>query len=198
MAKQFDRMLPEHVAFIERQKVFFTASAAPDGRVNVSPKGLDTLRVLDDATIGYLDLTGSGNESAAHLRVSPRLTLMFCAFEGPPMILRLYGEGRVLRLGAPAFEERAARFPRLPGARQIIELHVELVQTSCGFGVPLMAFQEDRTALTRQAEAWGPDGLADYWRRKNVRSIDGLPTGLFDDDEEAVGAGAGTEGAAPK
>ncbi|MFC4456351.1 pyridoxamine 5'-phosphate oxidase family protein [Deinococcus sonorensis] len=183
MAKQFARMLPEHVTFIEQQRLFFTASAAPDGRVNVSPKGLDTLRVLDDATVAYLDLTGSGNESAAHLRVSPRFTLMFCAFEGAPLVLRLYGVGRVLRPGTPEFDRRAAHFTMLPGARQIIEVRVELVQTSCGFGVPVMTFQEDRTALTRQAEAWGPDGLTDYWRRKNVRSIDGLPTGLFREDE---------------
>jgi hypothetical protein len=165
MAKQFDRMLPEHVTFIQQQRLFFTASAAPDGRVNVSPKGLDTLRVFDETTVAYLDLTGSGNESAAHLRVSPRFTLMFCAFEGAPMILRLYG------------------VTVLPGARQIIELQVELVQTSCGFGVPVMTVQEDRTALTRQAEAWGPDGLMDYWQRKNLSSIDGLPTGLLGEDE---------------
>jgi predicted pyridoxine 5'-phosphate oxidase superfamily flavin-nucleotide-binding protein len=183
MAKQFDRMLPEHVTFIQQQRLFFTASAAPDGRVNVSPKGLDTLRVFDETTVAYLDLTGSGNESAAHLRVSPRFTLMFCAFEGAPMILRLYGVGRVLRLGTPEFDARAAHFTVLPGARQIIELQVELVQTSCGFGVPVMTVQEDRTALTRQAEAWGPDGLMDYWQRKNLSSIDGLPTGLLGEDE---------------
>ena len=181
MAKQFDRILPEHAEFIARQRVFFTASAAPEGRVNVSPKGLDTLRVLDERTVAYLDLTGSGNETAAHLRLAPRLTLMFCAFDGPPLILRLYGEGRALRAGSAAFAARAAAFDLLPGARQIVELRVDLVQTSCGFGVPLFEFREDRAALTRQAEAWGPDGLADYRRRKNARSIDGFPAGLDDD-----------------
>ncbi|WP_216323895.1 pyridoxamine 5'-phosphate oxidase family protein [Deinococcus aestuarii] len=180
MAKQFDRILPEHAQFIARQHVFFTGSAAPEGRVNISPRGLDTLRVLDDHTVAYLDLTGSGNETAAHLRLSPRLTLMFCAFEGPPLILRLYGTGRTLALGTPEFEARAPAFTLLPGTRQITELRVDLVQTSCGFGVPLLDFREDRTALTRQAEAWGEDGLRDYWGRKNLRSIDGFPTGLLD------------------
>lgn len=186
MAKQFDRILPEHAAFIARQHLFFTGSAAPDGRVNISPKGLDTLRLLGDRTVAYLDLTGSGNETAAHLRLSPRLTLMFCAFEGPPLILRLYGTGRSLGLGTPEFEDRAGAFTLLAGTRQIIEVQVDLVQTSCGFGVPLLDFREDRTALTRQAEAWGEAGLRDYWKRKNLSSIDGFPTGLRDepDDED--------------
>lgn len=179
-------MLPAHMEFIAQQRVFFTASAAPDGHVNLSPKGLDTLRLFDDRTLAYLDLTGSGNETAAHLRRMPRLTLMFCAFEGPPLILRLYGEGRVWRLGSPEFEARSAAFTLLPGARQMIELRVDLVQTSCGFGVPLLEFKEDRTALPRQAQAWGEDGLLDYWQRKNVRSIDGFPTGLLEQDDDVA------------
>lgn len=186
MAKQFDRILPEHADFIQRQHLFFTGSAAHDGRVNISPRGLDTLRLLDDHTVVYLDLTGSGNETAAHLRLSPRLTLMFCAFEGPPLILRLYGTGRAFSLGSPEFEARAGAFTLLPGTRQIVELQVNLVQTSCGFGVPLMDFREDRTALTRQAEVWGESGLHDYWERKNLRSIDGFPTGLLDEFNEKI------------
>lgn len=186
MAKQYDRILPQHAEFIRGQHIFFTASAAPDGRVNLSPKGLDTLRLLDDHTVAYLDLTGSGNETAAHLRRSPRLTLMFCAFEGPPTILRLYGMGQAFSLGSPEFESRAGAFDLLPGARQIIELRVDLVQTSCGFGVPQLEFREDRTALTRQAEVWGESGLHDYWQRKNLRSLDGFPTGLLDESEASV------------
>lgn len=178
MARQYDRILPEHAAFITQQHVFFTGSAALEGRVNISPKGLDTLRLFDEHTAAYLDLTGSGNETAAHLQLCPRLTLMFCAFEGPPLILRLYGQARALALGTPEFEARAPAFTLLPGTRQIIELDVDLVQTSCGFGVPLLDHQEDRTALTRQAEVWGEDGLKAYWQRKNLRSIDGFPTGL--------------------
>lgn len=181
MAQQFDHILPQHAAFIARQHIFFTASAAPEGHVNVSPKGLDTFRLFDEHTVAYLDLTGSGNETAAHLRRSPRLTLMFCAFDGSPLILRLYGEGRALGVGTPAFAERASAFTLLPGTRQIIEVRVDLVQTSCGFGVPLFDYQGERTALTRQAEAWGEAGLLDYWTRKNLRSIDGYETGLLDE-----------------
>ncbi|WP_019587905.1 pyridoxamine 5'-phosphate oxidase family protein [Deinococcus apachensis] len=191
MAKQFDRILPEHAAFIARQPLFFTGSAAPGGRVNISPKGLDTLRLFGDRTAAYLDLTGSGNETAAHLRLSPRLTLMFCAFEGPPLILRLYGTARVLALGTPEFGARAPTFTLLPGTRQIVELDVDLVQTSCGFGVPLLDFREDRSALTRQAEAWGEDGLRSYWERKNQQSIDGFPTGLLERSGDASPASEG-------
>ncbi|MGI8748463.1 MAG: pyridoxamine 5'-phosphate oxidase family protein, partial [Deinococcus sp.] len=149
------------------------------------------LRLLDDRRAAYLDLTGSGNETAAHLRRAPRLTLMFCAFGGAPLILRLYGTGRAFPLGTPGFEERARSFERLSGARQIIELEVDLVQTSCGFGVPLLDFREERTALTRQAEAWGEAGLRDYWARKNRVSIDGFPTGLL---EEPAGPGSDESG----
>lgn len=184
MAKQFDRILPEHATFIAHQHIFFTASAAPEGHVNVSPKGLDTLRLFDDHTAAYIDLTGSGNETAAHLRLSPRLTLMFCAFEGPPLILRLYGKGRALRLGTTEFEQRAQAFTLLPGTRQIIELHVDLVQTSCGFGVPCFDHREERSALTRQAESWGEAGLLDYWTRKNLHSIDGYPTNLLGEPDD--------------
>lgn len=179
MAKQFARIEETHRAFIMRQRVFFTASAAAEGRVNVSPKGLDTLRVLDANRIAYLDLTGSGNETAAHLAATGRLTLMFCAFEGPPMILRLYGQGRVLRKGSAGYAELLPEFgPELPGSRQIIVLDVDLVQTSCGYAVPLLEYRGDRPGLIRWAEAKGQDGIEAYWREWNTRSIDGLPTGM--------------------
>ena len=179
MAKRFARMEASHLAFILRQRVFFTASAAAEGRVNVSPKGLDTLRVLDAGRVAYLDLTGSGNETAAHLAATGRLTLMFCAFEGPPTILRLYGRGRVLRRGTAGYAGLLPRFgPEPPGARQIVVLEVELVQTSCGYAVPLLEYRGDRPNLTRWAEAKGQDGIEAYWRERNARGIDGLPTGM--------------------
>jgi len=185
MAKQFPRIEAAHRDFILRQRVFFTASAAASGRVNVSPKGLDALRVLGENEVAYLDRTGSGNETAAHLRADGRLTLMFCAFEGPPMILRLYGRGRVLRRASPEYsrllaDEFAGEEP--VGARQMVALDVDLVQTSCGFGVPLFEYGGERASLTRWAEAKGEAGLEAYRREKNARSMDGLPTGLPDDD----------------
>lgn len=175
MGKLFDSIQDTHRAFIEKQKIFFVASAAQTGRVNVSPKGLDTLRVLDEHTVAYLDLTGSGNETAAHLQQTPRLTLMFCAFEGNPVILRLYGQGTVHRLGTEAYNALAHRFPVLPGARQIIVLHVETVQTSCGFAVPVFQYEEDRPKLIEWAVNKGEAGLATYYAEKNTKSIDGFP-----------------------
>lgn len=183
MAKQFPRIEPEHQAFLMRQKVFFTASAAADGRVNLSPKGLDALRVLGPEAVCYLDRTGSGNETAAHLRADGRLTIMTCAFEGPPLILRLYGRGRILRRGGADYAALLASAfggEEPPGARHIVHLAVELVQTSCGFGVPLFDYVEERPVLTRWAAAKGEAGLEAYRREKNQLSIDGLPTGLLE------------------
>ena len=169
MAKQFSCIETAHRDFISRQKIFFTASAAADSRVNLSPRSTDALRVLDNGRVAYLDLTGSGNETAAHLRADGRLTIMFCAFEGAPNILRLYGRGRVLRRGSPEYsrlldDEFAGAEP--VGARQIVILDVGLVQTSCGFGVPLFNYAGERPTLTRWAEAKGESGLAAYWRDK--------------------------------
>jgi hypothetical protein len=184
MAKQFARIEPAHQSFIERQRLFFTGTAAQDGRVNVSPKGLDSLRVLGPDRVAYLDLTGSGNEAAAHLRASGRMTLMFCAFEGPPLILRLYGHGRALARGTAAYDELLPRWPSEPlGARQIVLLEVDLVQTSCGYGVPLFDYRAERPSLQRWSEGKGEEGLAAYRRQHNARSLDGLPTGI----EEPVG-----------
>ena len=183
MARQFPRIEPAHRDFLLRQKVFFTASAAADGRVNVSPKGLGALRVLGENAVCYLDHTGSGNETAAHLLASGRLTLMTCAFDGPPLILRLYGQGRILPRGGADYAALLADAfdgTEPAGARHIVHLTVDLVQTSCGFGVPLFDYVEERPTLTRWAEAKGEAGLAAYRREKNTRSLDGRPTGLPD------------------
>ena len=185
MAKQFPAIDDRLRAFIEDQRIFFAASAAAGGRVNVSPRGTEALRILGPDAAAYLDLTGSGNETAAHLRADGRLTLMFCAFAGAPMILRLYGRGCVLRRGSDAYRDLLARAfegREPPGARQIVRLDIDLVQTSCGYGVPLFESAGDRAGLARWAEAEGEDGLDAYRREKNLLSMDGLPTGLLDDE----------------
>lgn len=187
MAKQFPVLDERLIAFIGRQHIFFTASAAADARVNVSPRGAEAFRVIEPDVVAYLDLTGSGNETAAHLRADGRLTVMFCAFEGAPMILRLYGRGEVLHRGSAAYGDllAAAFGGREPaGARQIVRLAIDLVQTSCGYGVPLFDFREPRPNLDRWAREKGEAGLDAYRRLKNTRSMDGLPTGLFDEDAQ--------------
>ena len=178
MGKQFKSIEPEHQSFIERQKIFFVASAAPQGRVNMSPKGMSTLRVLGENDVAYLDTTGSGSETRAHLMASDdkRLTIMFCAFEGDPVILRLYGQAQSLARGTPDYKKLLPLFEELPGARQIVRLAVDLVQTSCGLGVPLFDYREDRPNLPRYWTAQGTEKLQKYWRLKNMQSIDGLPT----------------------
>lgn len=185
MAKMFERIEPAHAAFVSAQRIFFTASAAATGRVNISPRGADAFRVLDPNTVAYLDETGSGNETAAHLRLSGRLTVMFCGFENVPMILRLYGMGSALPRGTPAYEALLASAydgKEPPGARQIIRLSVDLVQTSCGYGVPLFHYKEARPTLRRWAENKGDEGVAAYRRLKNTRSIDGFETGVVADE----------------
>jgi hypothetical protein len=165
-------------AFIEAQPLFFVATAplAPDGHVNLSPKGLDTFLVLSSSRVAYLDLTGSGNETAAHLLENGRVTIMFCSFSGPPRILRLYGRGRSVLPGDDEWQALRERFRDFPGVRQIIIADVDRVQTSCGFGVPVMEPARERDTLLRWAEAKGANGIADYQRTRNALSIDGLPT----------------------
>ena len=182
VGKQFQAIDDGHRAFIAAQKIFFVASAAPTGRVNVSPKGMSTLRVLGANEVAYLDTTGSGNETAAHLTHggNPRLTIMMCAFDGEPVILRLYGRGTSHMRGSPAYRDLHARLgvEEMPGARQIVHLAVEMVQTSCGMGVPLFDYKEDRENLARYWSKQAPGNLEKYWNLKNMRSIDGLPTGI--------------------
>jgi hypothetical protein len=173
MLEELDDRLVE---WIGRQPMFFVATAPSDGgRVNVSPKGHDTLRIVDHRTVQYLDLTGSGVETIAHVRENGRITLMLCAFEGPPQILRLWGRGEVIGVDQEGFEAAAAPFPELPGRRAVITVHLEGVQTSCGYAVPLMDVVGERDTLLRWAERKGDDGLATYWSTKNHRSVDGLP-----------------------
>jgi Pyridoxamine 5'-phosphate oxidase len=166
-------------AFIQDQHFFFVATAAPDGRVNLSPKGLDSLRVVSQTKILWLNLSGSGNETAAHLRESPRMTLMFCAFDGEARILRVYGQAKTIHPGDADWASAIAQFPSMAGSRQIFELTIDLVQTSCGSGVPLMQFVEQRgpTEMLPFFEEMGEEGVQAYWKRKNMLSIDGKITG---------------------
>ncbi len=166
--------------FIEAQKMFFAATAASDGRVNISPKGLDSLRVLSETKIIWLSLTGSGNETASHLRQHPRMTLMFCAFEGEARILRVYGSARAIYPDDPGWNDFLQNFPAMAGSRQVFELDIELVQTSCGTGVPLMHFVAERgpVELLPFYEKMGREGVRAYWSRKNSVSLEGKATGI--------------------
>jgi len=181
MAKFSAALTPALQNFVLRQKIYFVASAPATGRVNLSPKGMDTFRVLTPKRVGYLDATGSGNETSAHLTENGRMTLMFCAFEGAPMILRLYGRGRVVRPHHGDWTQLRPLFgPSLPGERQIILTEIESVQTSCGFAAPFFEYQGERPQLREWAERKGTEGVTTYWSEKNAVSIDGQPTGIFD------------------
>ena len=179
MGSRYPAIGLEHRAFIERQPMYFVATAAPDGRVNVSPKGMDSLRILEPDRVIWLNGTGSGNETAAHLLEHPRMTLMFCAFEGKPLILRLYGQARAVHPRDADWLELKSLLPDMVGARQIFDLTVDLVQSSCGMAVPLMDFQMQREDLS---DHWRKNtDLDGYWTRKNVVSLDGKPTRLLGD-----------------
>lgn len=176
MAERFDALGDDHRRFIERQPVFFVATAAREGRVNLSPKGGPSLAVLAPDRILWLSLTGSGNETAAHLLDTNRITLMWCAFEGPPLILRVYGRATAIHPEDAAWAACAEAIPPPLGARQYFDVAVELVQTSCGYAVPRMDYVEDRCALAKWAEKKGEDGLREYRAETNATSLDGLPT----------------------
>lgn len=181
MARFHPALEEKHRAFIAAQKIFFTATGMSGARFNLSPKGMDSLRVLSDRCVAYLDLTGSGNETAAHLRHDGRMTMMWCSFDTDPLILRVYGRGRVVRRQDAEWSALRRRFPDLPGERQLIVLDVDSVQTSCGYAVPKYAYLGERETLARWVEKKGPVGLLEYWREKNQVSIDGLPTHLLED-----------------
>lgn len=180
MAKFNDHLNDKLAQFVQEQKIFFTGTAAADGRVNVSPKGTDTLKVLNDKQIVWLNLTGSGNETAAHLKAINRITLMFCAFDGPPLILRIYGKAKTIHRQDSEWEAYYANFTPDKGARNIFLVEIESVQTSCGFAVPLMDYKEDRDLLTKAMSKKTDKEIEAYWEEKNSISIDGLPTGIND------------------
>jgi len=180
MAKQYSEITDKLKQFIEAQKIYFVGTATADSRINISPKGMDSLRILSPNRVLWLNVTGSGNETAAHVQENPRMTLMFAALDGNPMILRLYGQASVVHRNDPEWENLLALFKPLPGTRQIFDLTVDLVQTSCGMGVPLFDFSGDREQLNTWASKKGDEGIQAYWKEKNQQTIDGLPSHIVE------------------
>ena len=180
MAKFFTKLGTEHRNFINQQKIFFTATASHQGRVNISPKGMDTFCCLSETVFAYLDLTGSGNETAAHVENDGRITIMFCSFEKQPLILRIYGRGTIVHRHDEGWMKYYPFFKPQLGARQIILLNIESVQTSCGFSIPFYEYKEERPTLIEWSKKKGEQGLEKYWQEKNQTSIDGLPTHLLE------------------
>ena len=180
MAKVYPHITDELADFIRQQHLFFVATAPlnEEGHVNLSPKGLNSFRILSPLRVGYLDMTGSGIETASHLQENGRITFMFCAFEGYPNVLRLYGTGRTVLPGTPEWDEISPQFELYYGARQIIVADLNRVHTACGYAVPLMEYAGERDQLQRWAAAKGDDGLVEYRQEKNLCSIDGLPSPL--------------------
>ncbi|MEM9000590.1 MAG: pyridoxamine 5'-phosphate oxidase family protein [Bacteroidota bacterium] len=179
MGKKSDHLTARQIDFITRQPLFFVATAMEDGRINLSPKGLDSLRVIDGTKVIWLNLTGSGNETAAHLLNNNRITLMYCAFEGAPMILRLYGTAKIYHQYDDFWNEHIDLFPTIAGSRQLIDITIDLVQTSCGMGVPFMEYKGQRDGLVEWAGQQGTEGIQDYWEKKNKVSLDGHSTNII-------------------
>jgi hypothetical protein len=180
MGKFHDHIHPAHADFIRGQHIFFVATSPlkAEGRVNLSPKGLDCFRVLSERKVGYMDLVSSGNETSAHTRENGRITFMFCSFGEKPLILRLYGKGKAVLKGTPQWEEYAPHFQIYPSTRQLIIAEIDLVQTSCGFGVPKYVYEGERDIHFEWAEGKGEDGLNEYMQKNNLISLDGLHTYL--------------------
>jgi len=179
MGKHHDGLSEQHIEFISAQKIFFVGTATADSRVNISPKGMDSLRILSNKRVAWLNVTGSGNETAAHVQCCPRMTLMFCAFDGPPLILRLYGSAKAIHRNDAEWGNLLPMFELPPGARQIFDLSVELVQSSCGMAVPEFAYTGERELLNEWASQKGDVGLRQYWEEKNQLSLDGIPTHIM-------------------
>jgi len=180
MAEQFQSIEATHKEFIERQQMFFVSTAASEGRVNLSPKGMDSFRVLGSNRIAWLNLTGSGNETAAHLLDNDRMTIMFCSFDKQPLILRLYGQAKTIHENHPDWKELCELFPASTGARQVYDMNVDMVQNSCGFAVPRYEFNDQRPTLKKWADKQSREDIKEYWNKKNRLSIDGLATGMED------------------
>lgn len=180
MGRQYNELSNKDIQFISRQKIFFVGTATADSRVNISPKGMDSLRVLSESRIIWLNVTGSGNETSAHVQQNPRMTIMFSAFEGEPLIMRLYGSAKVVHKNDAEWEELFGMFKPLPGARQIFDLSIDLVQSSCGMAVPYFNYIGERELLSDWAVKKSEDELKSYWAEKNQQSIDGIPTHIIE------------------
>lgn len=178
MAEQFPELNQKLTEFINNQHLFFVGTAGAEGRVNVSPKGLDSLRVLSPNRVIWLNLTGSGNETAAHVLENSRMTIMFCSFDRQPLILRLYGEAKTIHDRDPEWQELIGHFPEYTGARQVFDMQIHMVQTSCGYAVPFYEMTGERPTLTKWSENKGQEGIEAYWQEENLQSIDGKETGM--------------------
>ncbi|MEO1593932.1 MAG: pyridoxamine 5'-phosphate oxidase family protein [Pseudomonadota bacterium] len=181
MGEQFKALDDKHIEFIGNQHLFFVGTAAAEGLINVSPKGMDTFRVIDASRVAWLNLTGSGNETAAHVREQNRMTIMFCSFDKHPRILRLYGKAKVVHPRDAEWQEHIDRFPEFTGARQVFDVQLDMVQTSCGYAVPYYELKGERPTLTKWADNRGRSGIEDYWQERNTESLDQKPTGIAED-----------------
>jgi len=184
MGKRYQSLQEDHADFIRAQKLFFVGTAANDGTINVSPKGWDSLRLMDANRLVWRNVTGSGNETAAHRSQNNRMTLMFCAFDGRPKILRLYGKAQAFHARDAEFAALDTLFTPHPSTRQLVDFHIELVQTSCGFGVPLFKFQQERDDMDKWLGSKNDQDIKEYWGRKNAVSLDGLPTHILGPEHE--------------
>ena len=179
MASKFETLTEEHIEFIGRQHVFFVGTAGKEGYINVSPKGMDSFRVLTPGRVVWLNLTGSGNESAAHVLENGRMTIMFCSFDEEPLIMRLYGTARAIHPRDPDWKEMLDLFPTFIGTRQFFDVRIELVQTSCGYAVPYYQLLGERPILEDWARKKGREGVEQYWKDNNTKSLDDKDTGIF-------------------
>lgn len=185
MAEKFESLSEKHIEFIQAQHLFFVGTAGAEGYVNVSPKGMDSLRIIDSTRVAWLNLTGSGNESAAHVLENGRMTVMFCSFDKQPLIMRLYGQASVVHPRDDDWQQLLDLFPRYTGARQIFNLDLDLVQTSCGYAVPFYQFSAERPTLIKWADNRGRPAVEQYWRDNNRVSLDGKPTGTVTPEDGA-------------
>lgn len=180
MGKRFEELTQSHQEFIAKQKMFFVATAANEGRVNLSPKGMDSLKVLSEKRIVWLNITGSGNETAAHIQDNPRMTVMWNSYDAQPLILRAYGNATVYHQKDPQWQELIGHFQELPLPRQIFDLEIDLVQASCGFGVPQYEYVADRSTMHDWAKSKTPEALKAYWEKHNALTIDNTPTHVIE------------------
>lgn len=180
MGRKFEALLEKHIQFIAEQRIYFVGTATDDSRINISPKGMDSLRVLDDKTVVWLNVTGSGNETAAHIKTHPRMTIMFTAFEGAPLIMRLYGQATAIHQNDADWQQYYDLFPNFPGVRQLFKLSIEMVQTSCGMATPFFDYVSEREQLNEWAENQGENGIKSYWQDNNQFSLDGIPTDILE------------------
>ena len=179
MSKFYDKITPRLQKFIEAQKIFFVATAPNSGRINLSPKGMDSFRIIEENRVLWLNVTGSGNETSAHLLENKRITIMFCSFEGAPNILRLYGKGKEIREGNATWDELISLFPATPGTRQIYDITIDSAQTSCGMSIPFFDYKGERKELNDWAKNQSKKEIQEYWENRNTKSIDGLPTNIL-------------------